>query len=92
MNKRKKGNHREKDSSETPQNKKKNSVSAQESTKPDQLQSTNNVPSHETPVTPAPPVAPVTPVPPITPATQKGKGKTSTPKTPSVVTSNPNDY
>ena len=37
-------------------------------------------------------MTPVAPVPPLTPATQKGKGKTSTPKTPSVVTPNPNDY
>ena len=52
-------------------------------------------------MTPAPPVThviPVTPVPPVSPATQKGKGrgngkwKTSTPKTPSVVTPNPNEY
>ena len=42
------------------------------------------------------PVAPATPVTPTTPATQKGKGKrkgkSSTPKIPSVVTPNPNDY
>ena len=40
------------------------------------------------------PVAPATAVTPTTPATQKGKGKgkSSTPKTPSVVTPNPNDY
>ena len=76
-----------------------NNISAQESTEPNQLQSTNNVPSHETPVTPAlpiTPVTPVTPVLPVTPATQKGKGKgkgkTSILKTPSVVTPNPNDY
>ena len=103
MNKRKKGNHREKKlnhgNSETSQKKKKKNDSSQEFAKPNQLQSTNNVPSHETPVTPEPPVTPVTPatpVPPVTPATPKGKGrgkgKTSTPKTPSVITPNPNDY
>ena len=83
------GKRKNQEDSETPQ--KKNNVSAQESTKPNQLQSTNNVPSHETPVTPVPPITPVTPVTPVlpvTPATQKGKGKTST----LVVTPNPNNY
>ena len=87
--------------SETPQKKKNKNNSAQEFTKPNQLQSTNNVPSHETPVTTEPPITPVTPgspVPPLTPATPKGKGrgkgkgKTSTQKTPPVIMPNPNDY
>ena len=51
---------------------------------------------HVTPVTPLGPVTPVTYATPVTPATQKGrgkgKGKSSTPKTPSVVTPNSNDY
>ena len=49
-----------------------------------------------TPVTCAGHVTPVTCATPVTPATQKGrgkgKGKSSIPKTPSVVTPNPNDY
>ena len=60
---------------------------------------------HVTPVTPLGPVTPVTCAghmtpatctTPVTPATQKGrekgKGKSSTSKTPSIVTPNPNDY
>ena len=51
--------------------------------------------TYATPVTPATCATPLTPATcttPVTPATQKGKGKSSTPKTPSVATPNPNDY
>ena len=46
------------------------------------------------PATPATCTTPEGPATPQTPATQKGKvkGKSCTPKTPSVVTSNPSDY